>query len=110
MRLTIVVLVAVLIIGGSVIALGFLTEPEYVEEIENITPLEKLQNYKESLEEINQYNQKMLDDIENQIDNSDNENIEQLRKEIEVLKQVISENKAELERVIQQLSEMQSNP
>ena len=110
MRITIIVLVAVLAIGGSVIALGFLTEPEYVEEIENLTPFEKLQNYRDSLEEINQYNQKMLDNIEKQIENSDNENIEQLKEEIKVLERVISENKAELDRVIQQLSEMQSSP
>ena len=109
MRITIIVLVVVLAIGGSVIALGFLTEPEYV-ELKDLTPFEKLEKYRDNLEEINQYNQNMLSDLESQITNSDNENLEQLTKEIEVLKRVISENKAELERVIERLAEMQSGP
>lgn len=107
MRLTIIVLITALIIGGSVIGFGFLTNQENP-EIEKISPYEKLQNYKEELEKINQYNQKILGELEQKITNSGGENLEQLNKEIEVLKRVISDNKAELDQVIQKLSKMES--
>jgi uncharacterized membrane protein YhiD involved in acid resistance len=109
LRLTIIVLIAVLAIGGSVIVYGFMMNHEnYV--IEQTTPYEKLQNYKEKLERINQYNQKVLSDLEQQITNSDNANLEQLNDEIDVLKGVIHDNKAEIEQIIQKLSKMESNP
>ena len=110
MRLTIIILIVVIAIGSFVTALGFLTNQDYDVMIENITPYEKLQNYKEELEKINQYNLTILEDLEQKIENSDDVNLEQLHEEIKVLKRVIDNNKAELEQVIQKLSEMESNP
>ena len=109
MRLTIIILILVTAIGGSAIVFGFLTNQEQ-EVTPDITPYEKLQNYKEELEKINQYNMKILEDLQQQIAYSDDANLEQLREEIDVLKRVISDNKAELEQVIQRLSNMGSNP
>ena len=109
MRLTIIVLIVVLTIGGSVISFGFLTNQEN-SVVENTTPYEKLQTYKEELEKINQYNQKILDELEQNITESDDVNLEQLREEIKVLKRVIIENQAELEEITQRLSEMDSEP
>ena len=109
MRLTIIVLIVVLTIGGSVISFGFLTNQEN-SVVENATPYEKLQTYKEELEKINQYNQKILDEVEQKITESDDVNLEQLREEIKVLKQVIVDNNVELEQVIQRLSSMESSP
>lgn len=109
LRLSIIILIAVVAIGGSVIVYGFMINQEnYI--IEQMTPYEKLQNYKEKLERINQYNQKTLSDLEQKITNSDNANLEQLNDEINVLKRVINDNKAELEQIIQKLSKMESNP
>ena len=94
-------------VGGSVIAFGFLSNPEQ-EKPKDITPYEKLQNYKEDLEKINQYNREILKDLEQKITNSDDVDVEQVTEEIKVLKQVISENQAELKQVTQQLAEMES--
>ncbi|PIW32119.1 MAG: hypothetical protein COW27_05205 [Nitrosopumilales archaeon CG15_BIG_FIL_POST_REV_8_21_14_020_37_12] len=105
MRLTLVVLLTVLVVGGSVIVYGFLIQNN--KEIENISPYEKLKNYKEDLEKINQYHQKILDELEQKIAGIDDPNLEQLTQEIEILKQVINDNKEELEKVIQKLSKME---
>jgi uncharacterized protein HemX len=110
MRLTIIVLIAVLIIGTIVISFGYLTNQNYVQIIEESNPREKLQNYKEELEKINQYNQQLLSELEAKITNSDNIHLEQLNQEIEVLKRVINDNKAELEQVIKKLSTTESKP
>ena len=88
--------------------MGFLTNQEVEEAVNNLTPYEKLDTYKQELEKINQYNQQILRDLETQIAESDDENLEQLKKEIEVLKKVIDDNKKELEQVIQRLSEMEN--
>jgi len=109
LRLTIVILLAVIIFGSTVIGFGFMTNHENA-EIENLSTYEKLEAYKEELEKINQYNQKILGELEQKITNSNDENIEQLTKEINVLKRVIEDNKAELDNIIQKLSEMRSNP
>jgi len=42
--------------------------------------------------------------------NSDNVHLDQLNEEIETINQVISDNKAELEQVIQKLSQVDSKP
>ena len=42
--------------------------------------------------------------------NSDDVNINQINNEIEVLKQVINENKSELEQIITKLSEIEKDP
>ncbi|QLH05387.1 hypothetical protein C5F49_08675 [Nitrosopumilus oxyclinae] len=110
MRLTIIILIAVLSIGSVVITLGFLTSQEYIDVPEITNQYEKLESYKNELEKINQQNQKILNDLENQIKNSDDVHIDQINREIEVIKRVIEENKAELEQVITKLSQMESNP
>lgn len=109
LRLTIFVLLAVIGVGSIIIGFGFMTNQENT-EIEELSPYEKLQTYKEELEKINQYNQKILGELEQKITNSDDEHLEQLNKEIDVLKRVIKDNKAELDQIIQKLSEMNSNP
>ena len=110
MRLTIIVLIAVLVIGTVVISFGYLTNQKYVQIIEESNTYEKLQNYKEELEKINQYNQQLLSELETKIANSDDVHLEQLNQEIKVLKRVISDNKAELEQVIKKLSTTESKP
>jgi uncharacterized membrane protein YhiD involved in acid resistance len=102
----IAIMIAALFIGISVISIGFLLNEE-VETIENTLTHEKLENYKEDLEKINEYNLKILNDLEKKIVESDDVHLEQIKKEIEVLKQVINDNKTELEQVIKKLSEMQ---
>ncbi len=110
MRLTIIILIAVLSIGGVVISLGFLSSQEYIDVPEISNQYEKLEKYKNELEKINQYNQQVLEDLENQITNSDDVHLDQINEEIEVIKRVIDENKAELEQVITKLSQMESDP
>ena len=109
MRLTIIVLITILVIGTIVISFGYLTNQNYVQIIEKSDPYEKLQNYKEELEKINQYNQQLLSELEAKMANSD-VHLEQLNQEIEVLKRVINDNKAELEQVIKKLSTTESKP
>ena len=113
MRLSIVVIIAALVVGGIVAISGFLTNQE-INDIPELSEISnqyvKLEKYKNELEKINQYNQQVLTDLENQIKNSDNEQLEQINEEIEVVKRVINDNKAELEQVIQRLSEMESEP
>ena len=124
MRLIIIILIAVLSTGSVVIALGFLTTPEYLDVPEISSQYEKLDTYKNELEKINQQNQKILNelekinqqnqkvlnDLENEIKNSDDVHIDQINDEIELIKRVIEENKSELEQVITKLSQMESEP
>jgi len=110
MRLSFVVLILVLAVGSVVILLGFLTNQEYVEIPELANQYENLEKYKYELEKINQYNQQILKDLEEQIKNSTDINLDPINDEIEVIKQVVSENKEELERVIEKLSQMESKP
>ncbi len=97
MRLSIVVIITVLAIISAIILLGFFTNQELV-EVSEIT------------EQINQFNLQMLEDLEIQIKNSDDIHLEQINAEIDVIKQVIDENKKELEQVLDRLSEMESTP
>ncbi len=110
MRLSIVVLLAVLIVGSIVISLGFISNQEIVDVPEISNQYESLEKYKIELEKINQDYQEVLEDLQSQIENSDNEHLEQIKEEIEVINQVINTNKAELEQVIQKLSEIESKP
>ena len=110
MRLTIIILIAVLSIGSIVISLGFLTSQEYIDVPEITSQYKKLESYKNDLEKINQQNQKILNDLESQIKNSDDVNLEKINEEINVIKQVIEENTAELEQVITKLSQMETEP
>ena len=108
MKTSLLVLIIVSIVGISIISIGFLTNQEVENAVNNLTPYEKLEIYKQELEKINQYNQQLLKDLEIQIRESDDANLEQLRKEVEVLKKVINDNKKELEQVIKKLSEMKN--
>ena len=110
MRLTIIVLIVVLSIGSTIISLGFLTSQKYIDVPEISDQYEKLETYKNELEKINQHNQQVLKDLEEQIKNSDDVHLDQINAEIKVIKQVIKENKAELEQVITKLSQMESDP
>ena len=110
MRLTIITLIVVLSIGSIVISLGFLTSQEYIDVPEITNQYKKLESYKNELEKLNQQNQKILNDLENQIKNSDDVHIDQINNEIKVIKRVIEENKAELEQVLTKLSQIESNP
>jgi uncharacterized membrane protein YhiD involved in acid resistance len=110
LRLIIIILISVLSTGSIVISLGFLTSQEYIDVPEITNQYEQLQLYKNELEKINQQNQKILNDLEDQIKNSDDVHIDQINDEIEVIKRVIEENKAELEQVISKLSQMESDP
>jgi len=110
MKLPIIVLLIVLVVGTIVISFGYITNQNYTQIIEESTPYEKLQNYKNELEKINQYNQQLLSELEDKVRNSDDGHLGQLNQEIEVLKRVISDNKAELEQVIKKLSKTESKP
>jgi biopolymer transport protein ExbB/TolQ len=124
LRLTIIIFIAVLSIGSIVISLGFLTSQEYIDVPEITNQYDKLESYKNELEKINQQNQKILNDLEkinqqnqkilndleSQIKNSDDVNLEKINEEINVIKQVIEENTAELEQVITKLSQMETEP
>jgi biopolymer transport protein ExbB/TolQ len=124
LRLTVIILIAILSISAIVISLGFLISQEYIDVPEITNQYEQLESYKNELEKINQQNQKILNelekinqqnqkvlnDLENEIKNSDDVHIDQISDEIEVIKRVIEENKAELEQVITKLSQMESEP
>ncbi len=110
LKLSIIVLISVLLVGGTIISLGFLTSQEYIDVPEISNQYEKLEIYKNELEKINQLNQQMLEDLEMQISNSDEVNLDQIYEEIKIVKQVIEENKTELEQVIIKLSELESDP
>ena len=110
MRLTLIVMIAVLSVGIIVISFGYITNQNSPETIEQSDPYEKLQNYKEELEKINLYNQKLLSELEDKMTNSDDSSLEQLNQEIAVLKRVINDNKMELEQVIKKLSTMNFQP
>ena len=108
MKLSIIVLLGVLVVGGIIISLGFITNQENIVISEISNQYETLEKYKIELEKINQSNQEVLEDLQNQLKNSDNVHLDQLNEEIEIINQVISDNKAELEQVIQKLSQVDS--
>ena len=110
MKLSIIVLISALTVGSIVISLGILTNQEIVDIPEITTQYEKLEQYKNELEKINLSNQQILEDLEDQISNSNDVHLEQINEEIDVIKRVINENKAELEQVIKKLSEIESKP
>ena len=110
MKLSIIVLFGVLVVGGIIISLGFITNQENIVISEISNQYETLEKYKIELEKINQSNQEVLEDLQNQLKNSDNVHLDQLNEEIEIINQVISDNKAELEQVIQKLSQVDSRP
>jgi predicted PurR-regulated permease PerM len=108
LRLSIVVIITVLAIVTAVILLGFFTNQEFIEVSEITNQIENLEIYKSELEKLHQSNLQILEDLETQIINSDDIHLEQINAEIDVIKQVITENKEELEQVINRLSQMES--
>ena len=110
MRLSIVALIAVLAVGSTVVLLGFLTNQEYVKISEITNQIEKLETYNNELEKINQLNLQMLEDLETQIKNSDDIHFKQINDEIDVITQVINENKKELEQIIEKLIQLEPKP
>ena len=110
LRLTIIVLIVVLSIGSLIITTGFISNSKFTDIPKISNQHDNLLKYKNELEKINQYNQKILNELENEIKNSDDVNINQINNEIEVLKRVIDENKSELEQIIIKLSQMEENP
>ena len=110
LRLTIIILIITLSVGSLIIATGFISNSNYAEFSKISNQYDNLLKYKNELEKINQYNQKILKELENEIKNSDDVNINQINNEIEVLKQVINENKLELEQIITKLSEIETDP
>ena len=107
MKLYIIILVAILAVGSFVILLGFLTNQEYVEISEITNQFEKLEIYKNELDKIDQLNFQMLQDLETQLKISDDIHLEQINDEINVIKQVINENKEELEQIIKKISQIE---
>jgi seryl-tRNA synthetase len=110
LRSSVIVLIVVLSMGSVVISLGFLTSPEYLDIPEISNQYEKLETYKNELEKLNQRNQQVLHNLEQQIQSSDDVPLGEIYEEIETIKQVIDENKVELERVITKLSQIESDP
>lgn len=110
MRLSIIIMIAVLAVGSLVISFGYISNQNSPKIIDQSDPYKKLQIYKEELEKINQYNQKLLLELEDKLINSNNYNLNQLNQEISVLKRVINDNKSELEQVIKKLSTVNSLP
>ncbi|NND86662.1 MAG: hypothetical protein HKM23_04950 [Nitrosopumilus sp.] len=110
MRPSIIALIIVLAVGSIIVSLGFLTNQEISEVSKIPNQYENLENYKNELEKINQYNQQILEDLQRQFNSTDDVHLEQLKKEITVIRKVIDENKAELEQVIEKLSNMKNSP
>jgi len=107
LRLSIVVIITVLAIVSSIILLGFFTNQEFIEISEITAQIENLEVYKSELEKLHQSNLQILENLETQIVNSD-VHLEQINAEIDIIKQVITENKKELEHVINRLSQIES--
>ena len=110
MRPAILILIAVIVVGTIIVSIGFLTNEKYVEVPQVPTDYENLQKYKTELEKINQFNLEVLDDLKNQIKNSDNEELNQLQEELQILERVIDDNKKELGEIIDKLAKMEPAP
>jgi len=108
LRLSIVVIITGLAIVSAIILLGFFTNQEFIEISEITAQIENLEIYKSELEKLHQSNLQILEDLEIQIVNSDDVPLEQINAEIDIIKQVITENKEELEHVINRLSQIES--
>ena len=107
LRLIITLLIIALIMSSVIITVSFILNSKNV-EISN--QYEYLQKYKNELEKISQYNKEILKNLESQIKNSDDDNISQINDEINIINQVINENKLEFEQIIIKLSQIKSNP
>ena len=102
-----VVLVVLLAAAGAAASLAVLGSQGY----DGIPDRQRdLDEYRKELEKIGQSNQRMLQDLEQEIQNADGPHLEQLRKEIDVMRGVVEENGKELERVVTRLSEVGDRP
>ena len=110
LKLTITFLIVVLTIGSIIIVTDFIFNSKYIEIPIISNPYENLQKYANELEKINEYNQEILKDLEYQIKNSDDVNISQINDEIDIINNVINQNKLELEEILTKLCEIESNP
>lgn len=104
MRLPVIILIAVLAIGGAVILLGFLNDPEIEEAQEELSAFEKLEQYRDDLIRINEYNIQVLDEVK--AADPDTDATTPSGQEIAVLEQVIAQNIAEIQEISEQLAGM----
>lgn len=106
MRLPIMIIIAALVIGGAVISLGFLNEPETeVEEArEELSAFEKLEKYRDDLIRINENNIQVLEEAK-AVD-PDAAADSPSGQEIAVLEQVIAQNIEEIQEISERLAEM----
>ena len=106
MRLPIIILVAALAVGGTVITLGFLTEPEVAEApAEEVSAFERLEKYRDDLIKVNESNREALDEIK-AADPGLDETLSQAGQEIAVLEEVIIQNMEEIQNITERLAEM----
>ncbi len=110
MRSSVIVILAILSIVSVTISFGWINNPEYLGMPKIPNQYEKLETYKNELEKLNLHNQQILHNLEQQIQSSDDVPLDEIYKEIEIMKQVIDENKQELEKIITKLSQMESVP
>jgi predicted PurR-regulated permease PerM len=94
-------------IVSAIIILGFFTNQVSIEISEITDQIYNLEIYQSELEKIHQSNLQILKNLENQIISSDDIYLEQINAEIDIITQVIVENKDELEQVINRLSQME---
>ena len=104
MRLPVIILIAVLVIGGAVIALGFLNDPEIEEAREELSAFEKLEQYRDDLIRINEHNIQVLDEAKAADPGTDAASPSS--QEIAVLEQVIAQNIEEIQEISEQLAGM----
>ncbi|HIG90657.1 MAG TPA: hypothetical protein EYQ45_06840 [Flavobacteriaceae bacterium] len=107
MKSSLVVIIMGLSIVSAIIILGFFTNQVSIEISEITDQIYNLEIYQSELEKIHQSNLQILKNLENQIISSDDIYLEQINAEIDIITQVIVENKDELEQVINRLSQME---
>ena len=104
MRLSVIILIAALAMGGAVISLGFLVDPEVAEAPEELSAFEKLEKYRDDLVRINEYNIQVLDDAKAADPGTNTTSL--MGPEIAVLEQVIAQNIEEIQEISERLAEM----
>jgi len=107
LKSSLVVIIMGLSIVSAIIILGFFTNQVSIEISEITDQIYNLEIYQSELEKIHQSNLQILKNLENQIISSDDIYLEQINAEIDIITQVIVENKDELEQVINRLSQME---
>lgn len=110
MRLPVIILIAALAVGGVVISLGFLTDPKTVTEEggapEELSAFEKLEQYRDDLVRINEYNIQVLDETRAADPGTNATTSNQTDQEIAILEQVIAQNIEEIQEISERLAEM----